>query len=69
MAMCRSMNRYDLVKQLGDGSYGSVALVKNKETGEMLAVKKMKKKYFSWDECISLREIKVGVMKLRSFSP
>ena len=67
--MCRSMNRYDLVKQLGDGSYGSVALVKNKETGEMLAVKKMKKKYFSWDECISLREIKVGVMKLRSFSP
>ena len=53
------MNRYQLVKQLGDGSYGSVALMRNTETGEMLAVKKMKKKYYSWDECISLREIKV----------
>ena len=54
------MNRYQLVKQLGDGSYGSVALMRNTETGEMLAVKKMKKKYYSWDECISLREIKVA---------
>ncbi len=24
----------------------------------MTAVKKMKKKYYSWDECIALREIK-----------
>lgn len=24
-----------------------------------VAIKKMKKKYFSWDECVNLREVKV----------
>ena len=27
-------------------------------TGEIVAIKKMKKKFYSWDECMSLREIK-----------
>ena len=27
-------------------------------TGEMVAIKKMKKKYFSWEECIQLREVR-----------
>ena len=26
---------------------------------EQVAIKKMKKKYYSWDECINLREVKV----------
>ena len=30
----------------------------NKKTGEVTAIKKMKKKFYSWEECMALREIK-----------
>jgi len=51
------MNRYKITKVLGDGTYGSVLRAQNKSTGEWVAVKKMKQKYYSWEECIKLREI------------
>lgn len=37
------MNRYTLTKKLGDGTYGSVVKAVNRQTGEEVAVKKMKK--------------------------
>lgn len=37
------MNRYTLTKKLGDGTYGSVLKAVNRQTGEEVAVKKMKK--------------------------
>eukprot|EP01033_Poteriospumella_lacustris_P005168 gene5167-3687_t len=52
------MNRYKVTKQLGDGTYGSVLKAVNRQTGEVTAVKKMKKKFYSWEECMQLREIK-----------
>lgn len=52
------MNRYKVTKQLGDGTYGSVLKAVNRASGEIVAVKKMKKKFYSWDECMQLREIK-----------
>lgn len=52
------MNRYSIHKQLGDGTYGSVLLGTVLDTGEKVAIKKMKKKYYSWDECLNLREVK-----------
>ncbi|XP_052095557.1 serine/threonine-protein kinase dyf-5-like [Mytilus californianus] len=52
------MNRYQIFKQLGDGTYGSVLLAKSIENQESVAIKKMKKKYYSWDECLNLREVK-----------
>eukprot|EP01027_Heterolobosea_sp_BB2_P014029 GEZU01020190.1.p1 GENE.GEZU01020190.1~~GEZU01020190.1.p1 ORF type:complete len:351 (+),score=38.71 GEZU01020190.1:326-1378(+) len=52
------MNRYKLIKQLGDGTYGSVIKAVNKQTGEVVAIKKMKRKFYSWEECMQLREIK-----------
>ncbi|XP_065062134.1 serine/threonine-protein kinase ICK-like [Rhopilema esculentum] len=52
------MHRYRMMKQLGDGTYGSVALAKATDTGETVAIKKMKKKFYSWEECMNLREVK-----------
>ncbi|ESQ55462.1 hypothetical protein EUTSA_v10027028mg [Eutrema salsugineum] len=52
------MDRYKLIKEVGDGTFGSVWRAINKQTGEVVAIKKMKKKYYSWDECINLREVK-----------
>ncbi|ENN77114.1 hypothetical protein YQE_06449, partial [Dendroctonus ponderosae] len=51
-------NRYTILHQLGDGTYGSVVLGQRKDTGEKVAIKKMKRKYYSWDEAMNLREVK-----------
>eukprot|EP00899_Mesostigma_viride_P025778 jgi/Mesvir1/6385/Mv12270-RA.1 len=52
------MNRYKVARQLGDGTYGSVWRATNRQTNEVVAIKKMKKKFYSWEECMSLREVK-----------
>ncbi|GMY29597.1 cyclin-dependent kinase F-4 [Fagus crenata] len=52
------MERYKLIKEVGDGTFGSVWRAINKEAGEVVAIKKMKKKYYSWEECVNLREVK-----------
>jgi len=40
------MDKYKIIKQLGDGTYGSVLLAQMKESPqEKVAIKKMKKKY------------------------
>ncbi|KAJ4901578.1 Protein kinase superfamily protein [Raphanus sativus] len=52
------MERYNLIKEVGDGTFGNVWRAVNKQTGEVVAIKKMKKKYYSWEECINLREVK-----------
>lgn len=52
------MERYTLIKEVGDGTFGSVWRAINKQTGEVVAIKKMKKKYYSWEECVNLREVK-----------
>jgi len=46
------------VKRLGDGTYGCVYKATNINTGQTVAIKKFKKKYTSWDECVNLREVK-----------
>ncbi|XP_068092991.1 serine/threonine-protein kinase MAK isoform X2 [Hyperolius riggenbachi] len=52
------MNRYTTMKQLGDGTYGNVLMGKSNESGELVAIKKMKRKFYSWEECMNLREVK-----------
>jgi serine/threonine protein kinase len=32
---------------------------RHRETGERVAIKLMKKRYDTWDECIQLREVKI----------
>jgi protein kinase len=72
LSISRKMDRYKILKTIGDGTYGSVAKGINKSTGESVAIKKMKKKFYSWEEAMSLREIKslrklnhVSVIKLK----
>lgn len=53
-------DRYKVMRQLGDGTYGSVWKAINNDTNEVVAIKKMKRKFYSWDECMNLREVKVS---------
>ncbi|XP_029955305.1 serine/threonine-protein kinase MAK isoform X2 [Salarias fasciatus] len=66
------MNHYTILKQLGDGTYGSVLMGRNIKSGELVAIKRMKRKFYSWEECMNLREVKslkmlnhVNVVKLK----
>ena len=52
------MDRYKILKNVGDGTYGSIVKAINKASNEETAIKKMKKKFYSWEECMALREIK-----------
>lgn len=58
------MNRYKTIKQLGDGTYGTVSLAKDSKSGNLVALKMMKKEYSTWQECVSLREVK-SLMRLK----
>lgn len=52
------MERYKILKSVGDGTYGVVFKAVNTSSGEVCAIKKMKTKFKSWEECLGLREIK-----------
>jgi protein kinase len=43
---------------LGDGTYGSVKKAEHKGSKEIVAIKTMKRKFYAWDECMALREVK-----------
>lgn len=58
------MERYKILKSVGDGTFGVVYKAINTSNGEVCAIKKMKTKFKSWEECLGLREIK----SLRKFS-
>lgn len=53
-----NMDKYRIVKTLGEGNFGVVYRASNISTGETVAIKKFKQKYSSWEECIELREVK-----------
>ncbi len=53
------MDQYKVIKVIGDGTFGTVTKAVDLRTeGEVVAIKKMKKKFLSWEECMQLREIK-----------
>ena len=53
------MEKFQVVKNLGDGTYGTVVEAVNKQTREKVAIKKLNRKFSSWEECMALREIKM----------
>ena len=47
-----------MITRLGGGSFADVYKAREKTTGELVAIKILKKKYKKWEECIELRECK-----------
>uniref|UniRef100_A0A8C1KVG8 Protein kinase domain-containing protein n=1 Tax=Cyprinus carpio TaxID=7962 RepID=A0A8C1KVG8_CYPCA len=62
------MNRYTTLKQLGDGTYGSVLMGKSNESGELVAIKRCVKPLSS-HQCLRLISLKklnhANVVKLK----
>jgi len=52
------MERFKILSSLGDGSFGQVYRVIDQESGEVLAMKKFKRKYQSWEEAVGNPEVK-----------
>lgn len=52
------MEKYETIREIGDGSFGTVSKARNKTNGEIVAIKKMKQTFASWDEAMALREVK-----------
>ena len=52
------MRRFEELEVVGDGAFGIVTKCRDKETGEIVAIKKMKKRYSSFEECLQLKEVK-----------
>ncbi|KAI9189358.1 Serine/threonine protein kinase [Blastocladiella emersonii ATCC 22665] len=52
------MQRYKLLHEIGDGGFGTVSLAIHTPSGDRVAIKRMKKKFVSWEECVNLREVK-----------
>jgi serine/threonine protein kinase len=52
------MEKYKVIDNLGDGTFGKVTKAINKKTNEVVAIKAMKQKFYSWEECMTLREVK-----------
>lgn len=52
------MKRYQILSKLGDGAYGSVLKAVHRRSSDIVAIKRMKSKYYSWSECCHLREVR-----------
>jgi protein kinase len=52
------MKRFEELEVLGNGAFGIVTKCRDRETGDIIAIKKMKQRYASFDECLQLKEVK-----------
>ena len=52
------MEKYEIIDFLGEGSFAKVSKAKVIKSEELVAIKKLKKKYPTWQECVDLREVK-----------
>ena len=53
------MKKYEIIREIGDGTYGIVYEGINKENNQKVAIKRLKQKYKSLEECLSKIEVKV----------
>ena len=59
------MEKHELIGIISESSFGTVFKARNKTSGEIVAIKKMKQTFASWDEAMALREVK-SLKKLSS---
>lgn len=52
------MNKYEIIRVIGDGTFGQVFEGINKETKTKVAIKKLKNKISSWEDCILQNEVR-----------
>lgn len=52
------MRNFEELEVLGDGAFGVVIKCRDRETGNIVAIKKMKQRYATFDECLQLKEVK-----------
>lgn len=52
------MKRFEEISVLGDGAFGTVMKCRDKETGDVVAIKKMKQRSANFEECLQQKEIK-----------
>ena len=57
------MRRYKVIKELGDGTYGSVSLARRFENGELVAIKRLREmwKTFTVANSFSLWQNEKGI--------
>ena len=53
------MNKYKILKLIGDGTYGTVYKGLNTETNSYVAIKILKKNFSNFNDCLQLNEIKI----------
>lgn len=52
------MEKYETIEQLGEGTFAIVLKARDTAKEEMVAIKRLKKKYSVWQDCVDLREVK-----------
>lgn len=52
------MDRFEKMETLGSGSFGAVYKAYDTKSKEIVAIKKMKQKFKTWEESMGLPEIK-----------
>ncbi|TQE02956.1 hypothetical protein C1H46_011443 [Malus baccata] len=51
------MEKFEMIKKLGGGAYGTVFAALHKQTGELVAIKKLNQRCSSLQQCLSLPEV------------
>ena len=52
------MKRFEVLGVLGDGAFGVVSKCRDKESGDIVAIKKLRQRYSTFDECLQEKEVK-----------
>ena len=50
--------KYTIIKKIDEGAFGNVLLATSKEDGSRVAIKQIKEKVRSWNDCLNMREVK-----------